>query len=163
MQPFISYLSTNIVPVILMIAGFVCLVVEMYVPGFGVPGIAGIALTVMGIILGSNSLAQALIITLVVLVLLGVALFVCMRSAAKGRLSKSKLILHEVATDPKREDDLKYFEGREGVAHTSLRPAGIIILDDMKLNVVSEGEFIKPGERVKVVKVEGKKIVVDRI
>lgn len=162
MQPILNYLAANIPAILLMLCGVILLIVEMYIPGFGAPGIIGLTLTIAGIILGSDSIAQAIVILLIILVLLGVALFVCMRSASKGRLSKSKLILHETATDPDREDDLKFFEGHIGTAHTALRPAGIVMLEDVKLNAVSDGEFISAGESVKVIRVEGKKIVVTK-
>ena len=48
----------------------------------------------------------------------------------------------------------------EGVAVTVLRPAGMAEFDGVKLNVVSDGEFIPEGERVRVSRVEGNRIVV---
>ena len=45
---------------------------------------------------------------------------------------------------------------------TALRPSGHVEIDGVKLNVVSGGEFIAEGERVKVVSVEGNRIQVSR-
>src|SRR5699024_12488280 len=53
--------------------------------------------------------------------------------------------------------------GLEGVALTGLRPSGMVELEDERVDVVSEGSFIDRGERVKVVKVEGMRIVVRKI
>ena len=57
-------------------------------------------------------------------------------------------------------DDLAYFVDKKGVAVTVLRPAGMAEFDGVKLNVVSDGEFIPEGERVRVSRVEGNRIVV---
>ena len=53
--------------------------------------------------------------------------------------------------------------GKEGVARTTLRPAGMAEFDDVKLNVVSDGEFIAVGKRVRVERVEGNRIVVQEL
>ena len=155
-------LMGNIPMLILMLVGVVLLVVEMYVPGFGAPGISGIALLVLSFVLLKPPLAQGLILFAILAAILCVALSVCLYSASKGRLSKSKLVLNDVAVSAKaaENNDLNYFIGREGVTHTALRPAGIGEFDGVKLNVVSDGEFIAQGRRVRVQKVAGNRIVV---
>ena len=42
-----------------------------------------------------------------------------------------------------------------------LRPVGTADFDGVKLEVLAEGEFIEAGKPVRVVRVEGRKIVVD--
>ena len=157
-----SLLAGNIPVLLMMIVGVVLLVVEMYVPGFGAPGISGIALLVLGFVLLKPPLAQGLILFAILAAILCVALSVCLYSASKGRLSKSKLVLNDVAVSANaaENNDLNYFIGREGVAHTALRPAGIGEFDGVKLNVVSDGEFINPGVPIRVLSVAGNRIVV---
>jgi membrane-bound serine protease (ClpP class) len=50
--------------------------------------------------------------------------------------------------------------GQEGVALTSLRPAGMARFGDKKVDVVSEGEVVDPDSRVRVVEVKGNRVVV---
>ena len=151
------------IALVALVVGYVLLVVEMCIPGFGVPGIAGIILAVLGIITMQPTPLQALIVVVVYVVLLCIALAVCLRSAAKGRLSKSRLVLNEVATkaEAPENSELAYFIGRAGTAHTPLRPAGIAEFDGVKLNVVSEGDFIDKDAPVRVSRVEGKRIIVN--
>ena len=94
--------------------------------------------------------------------ILCLALSVCLLTASKGRLNKSKLVLNDVAVpaDAAENNDLNYFLGREGTAHTALRPAGIGEFDGVRLNVVSDGEFINAGCRISVLSVEGNRILV---
>ena len=154
----VQYLPT----IVMLIVGFVLVVVEMYIPGFGVPGIAGILLLIGGVIMARPTPLQALIMVVIIVALLCIALSLCLHSAAKGRLANSRLVLKDVATQAETEEsnDLLYFVGREGVAQTVLRPAGMADFDGVKLNVVSDGEYITSGCRIIVDRVEGNRIVV---
>ena len=157
-----SLLAGNIPVVIMMLVGVALLVVEMYVPGFGAPGISGSVLLVLGFVLLKPPLAEGLILFAILAAILCVALSICLYSASKGRLSKSKLVLNDVAVSANaaENNDLNYFIGREGVTHTALRPAGIGEFDGVKLNVVSDGEFIAKDRPIRVQSVEGNRIVV---
>lgn len=152
----------NLPVVLLLVIGFILVVIEMYVPGFGAPGITGIACLIAGVILKANSALEALIMAIVIIALLCVALSISIHSVSKGRLAKSKLVLHETATDAGSigENDLKYYLDKTGTTTTVLRPVGMGEFDGVKLNVVSDGEFIAAGETVRVIAVEGNRIVV---
>ena len=160
-----SLILSHPLGLIAMIAGYVLLVVEMCIPGFGVPGIAGTVLAILGLVVLQPTALQALIIVVIYVALLCVALAICMHSVSKGRLSKSRLVLNDVAThaDAPETNDLSYFIGRTGTARSPLRPAGIADFDGVRLNVVSEGDFIEQGASVRVERVEGKRIVVSQL
>ena len=157
-----NLLMNNIPVLVMMLVGVGLLVFEMYVPGFGVPGISGIALLALGFVLLKPTMAQGLVLFAILAAILCVALSICLYSASKGRLSKSKLVLNDVAVPASvaENNDLNYFIGREGVTHTALRPAGIGEFDGVKLNVVSDGEFIGKDKPIRVQSVEGNRIVV---
>ena len=165
MEGLWSLLTGNIPVLIMMLVGVGLLVFEMYVPGFGVPGISGIALLALGFVLLKPTLAQGLLLFAILAAILCVALSICLYTASKGRLSKSKFVLNDVAVsaDAAENNDLNYFIGREGVTHTPLRPAGIGEFDGVKLNVVSDGEFIALGKPIRVQSVDGNRIVVREI
>jgi len=93
-----NFLFTHPIALVALIAGYVLLVVEFCIPGFGIPGITGIILAVLGIITMQPTPLQALIVVAVYVALLGIALALCLRSAARGRISKSRLVLSDVAT-----------------------------------------------------------------
>jgi membrane-bound serine protease (ClpP class) len=50
--------------------------------------------------------------------------------------------------------------GTDGAAITTLRPAGMAQLGSDRFDVITDGEYIRAGEAVKVIRVEGRKIVV---
>ncbi len=154
-------LIANFVWLILLIIGFALVVVEMYIPGFGFPGITGTICLIAGVALyAKTDIVAWLVMTVIIVSLLCVALSISIRSAAKGRLAKSKLVLNEVSTSGVGDNDLSYYVGRTGCATTVLRPAGIGEFDGVKLNILSDGEFIAEGAQITVTRVEGNRIFV---
>lgn len=160
MAQILSFLGENALALILMIVGFCLVIVEMYVPGFGLPGISGVLLTVVGIIIIADTVLQGLLIALIVVALLCVAFSIAIRTAARGRFMKSKLVLNSVATEQKEENPLEFYMGKEGVAATRLNPVGSGDFDGVRLRILSDGDFFEAGDKVKVVRVEGKRIYV---
>ena len=145
--------------------GFLLVIVEMFHPGFGVPGIFGGVLLIVGVIITATSVRDVIFLIIFIISVLGIALTIVLKSVTKGRLSKT-LILHETQ---KKEagytgtEDLEYFVGQEGITITILRPAGTADFNGIKMDVVSEGEFISKDKNVKIIKVEGRRIVVREI
>jgi membrane-bound ClpP family serine protease len=145
--------------------GFILVIVEMFHPGFGAPGIIGGILLVLGIVFTARTLLEALILLFIIIAILGAALTFVLQSATKGRLSKT-LILSNYQTKYNGyigTEDLDYFLDKEGIALTVLRPSGTADFSGVKMDVVSEGEYIQKGTKVKVIKVEGRRIVVKAI
>ena len=164
MESLWGLLTSNLPETILLLVGVGLLVVEMYIPGFGVPGILGIGTLLVGFVLLAPTLQQGVLLAVILAAVLCVALVICLLTASKGRLEKSRIALKDVALSPDaaRNNDLNRYVGTTGVAHTELRPAGIGEFDGQKLNVVSDGEFIGKGTGIRVRKVEGNRIVVEK-
>ena len=125
MESVVGTVLQNLPALILLVLGFVLVLVEMHIPGFGVPGILGVLSLIAGVMLFARSPTEALVITIIIVALLCVALSFVIRSATKGRLAHSKLVLHEVSVPTVSENDLNFFVGRTGEARTALRPSGI--------------------------------------
>ena len=148
--------------IIIFLVGLICLIIEMFMPNFGVVGGIGLVLLVVGILITAKTPLEAVIMFIILLAIVGIVLYVVLRSAAKGRLSKT-LILNDSLNKEAGfigTEDLEGFVGREGIASTVLRPSGTAIFDGLKLDVVSEGEFIPKGSKVKIVQVSGRRIAV---
>ena len=148
--------------------GLILLIVEVFMPGFGLPGIAGIVLEMICIALvyASYGSMAALGVTLIILAVVAIVISLALRSANKGRLSKSPVILTEtesVEGGYVAARDMEVFIGKAGKTTTVLRPTGMAEFDGVKLNVQSDGEYIAKGENVFVDHVEGAKVVVRRV
>ena len=164
----LEFIAANLPILICFVIGIGLMVLEAFMPGFGLPGSSGIILEVVAVALTwmNHGPMAALGMTLIVLSILAIAISMSLRSAANGKLSRSKLVLNDTESNEagyRSTEDLDVFLGREGVTTTVLRPTGMAEFDGVRLNVVSEGEFIQSGTRVQIVRVEGSRILVRTI
>ncbi|MFP4057649.1 MAG: NfeD family protein [Candidatus Brocadiia bacterium] len=72
-------------------------------------------------------------------------------------LTATSALTHEGGTS---EETARSLVGKEGVAQSDLRPAGVAVVGGQRVDVVSEGGMVEAGARVKVVAVEGNRVVV---
>lgn len=164
----LEFLLANLPIAICVVAGLSLLVVEVFMPGFGVPGISGIVLLLISAALlwmRAGPLA-ALALIVIIVAMVAIALSITLKSASSGRLSKSPIILKDAMRTEDgyvAADDMSVFVGRAGETRTVLRPSGIADFDGVRLNVVSDGIYLKQGAKVKIDRVEGSRIVVSEI
>ena len=164
----LEFIAANLPILICFLIGIGLMVLEAFMPGFGLPGISGIILEVVAVALTwmNHGPVAALGMTLIILSILAIAISMSLRSAANGKLSRSKLVLNDTESNEagyRSTEDLEVFLGKEGLTTTVLRPTGMAEFDGVRLNVVSEGEFIQSGTQVQIVRVEGSRILVRTI
>lgn len=160
---FLTFIGTiNFISIAIFIVGVALMVVELFNPGFGAAGIAGIILLVVDIFMTARTFRQGLIMSALVAVLILVFLILGTRIASKGKLPKS-LVLSE-ATDTQSgfvgASDYASLKGKTGTVVTMLRPAGMAEIDGRRVDVVSQGSFIDEGTEIVVAEVEGNRVVV---
>jgi membrane-bound serine protease (ClpP class) len=158
--PAFSWGSLIAVMVVLA-AGVALLGVEVFVtPGFGVGGVTGVILLVVGcigswVVLGPTWGALVIVVTVA---LTTVVFILGLRSkAARKRLVLDTEQPHGGGVET---SDLAHLVGAEGTAKTDLRPAGIAVVGDERVDVVSEGGFIDKDTSIKVVAVDGPRVIV---
>ena len=159
----------NWIPIALcFLSGIALVTLEVFLPGFGLPGVAGVGLLLgaVGLTWANLGAVAAMCVLILCLAAAALAVFLAVKSAAKGRLAKSNIILNETESTEKgyrAVSDMEAYLGRESVTTTVLRPAGIADFEGVRLNVVTEGEFVNPQVKVRIEKVEGPRIVVRAI
>lgn len=146
----------------LFVAGAVLIVMEIHTPGMGFFGLGGILcilasffLSLGGDLAAMNMMAVSLVIAVAIFLLI-------LKKLPSSRLW-ARLVLHDSETTNAgfvSSDDYQRYLGRTGVVLKILRPAGVIEIDGDHLDVVSEGQYIVAGSKVKVVSVSGNRIVV---
>lgn len=161
----LEFIAANLPIIICFIIGIGLLILEAFMPGFGVPGITGIVLEVITLVMTwfEHGPLATLAMLLIVLLVLAIAISTSLRSITRGRLSKSSLVHSETESNEdgyRSIEDLAVFMDKEGTATTVLRPAGIADFEGVRLNVSSEGDYIPAGTMVRIIKVEGAKILV---
>ncbi len=162
----------SVIEIIIFVVGVALLLIELFVvPGFGVFGILGIGAVVASLFLGLladfNIISWDMIsIALIQLAASFIATFIIGYFLSKVLPKTSvfnKLILRDniiirsgYATEPETLD----LVGKEGEAVTDLRPSGTVLIGDSRIDVVTEGDYLAKGSKVKVVKESGSKVVV---
>ncbi|MEW6379793.1 MAG: NfeD family protein [bacterium] len=178
---------------LLLIGTVLLLLEILVIPGFGLTGILGLAALAAGFILslvGRNPTSWELwsavshisIVMLIALIALALSVKFLAKSAAVQRLvlqTRTGQGRQREAEQPKtdtaapeearpalksdQEPDRVQHLDQSGVALTNLRPAGKAAFGKKRLNVVSEGDFIDRGSAVRIVRVEGSRIMVQKI
>jgi membrane-bound ClpP family serine protease len=150
------------IAIILFIAGFILIGIEMAIPGFSVPGVSGIICLVVAIFLVSDSFVEGAVIALIILALLGIMFAIILSLLSKAKL-KSPIILKDEQNKEKgfiSSTDLRYLLGKQGVAVTDLRPSGTGDFDGIEFDVISEGKYITKDTKLVIYKVQGSKLIV---
>jgi membrane-bound serine protease (ClpP class) len=147
----------------LFVLGILLLAIEMFVPGFGVFGLAGIICIAGSIVIAFPDPGQALVSLTIAVIASGFIMYFVARYLVKTP-AFDRLILGTKQDKSQgyvaSHEDLSIYQGKKGTALTPLRPAGAVDFDGRRLDVVTEGEFIPAGSPVVAVKVEGNKITV---
>lgn len=151
----------NWLHIALFLIGILLMILEIFLPG-GIIGAIGFTSIVTGLVMaaydtkqGIASLGIAVLVTAVVVFLL------VKRYGVKGLFNKFVLQDEQHNTEgyvaPKDQRELLH---QEGVALTTLRPAGMVKVEGRRIDAVTSGEFIQAGTAIVVVLVEGTRIVV---
>lgn len=153
---------------IVIVLGVLLVCAEIFfLTGTIVPGIAGIVLVMSGIwFFSEGDLMRGALAFICIAFIITV---ICVVAHFTGHLARAwrRFSLHSeqkndegyVAPNP----EYKNYLNKNGQALTVLRPAGTAIIDGDRLDVVTEGDYIQQGETVRVVAVEGVRIVVSAV
>ena len=148
----------------LIVLGVFLMALELFViPGFGVSGIIGIAALTTGIFLVTDSLLEGVLYTSGSLIILGIITYWSFSSPRTRRLwRKFTLSTSQTLKGGYVAPKVHYetYLGRVGVSLTQLRPAGTADFEGEHLDVVTEGGFIGRGTSIRVIAVEGTRIIV---
>lgn len=165
----------NWIEIFLFLLGMVLLTLEIFViPGFGIAGISGTGLVIAAIFLAlvkhpfqiprrelieaSYTLVYSLIITFAVVLL-------SFKFLPQSGLWKRLVLTQQEKTGRgfRAATSRKTYLGKTGNTLCHLRPSGRAAFGDEILDVISEGGFIEKKKEVKVVNIEGNRIVVREV
>ncbi|HSV56700.1 MAG TPA: NfeD family protein, partial [Magnetospirillaceae bacterium] len=169
--------------IILFLLGMALIAVELFIlPGFGVAGISGIVLIGTALILSMQDFVLPTVdwewgllgrnfLTVGSGLLAGIAGIGVLALAGPKiklfeRMTLKTVIEGTASGDPGVDSALEnrespsVLEGRSGVARTTLRPSGRAEIDGTLYSVETDGMYVPEGTTVRVVKVQGSRILV---
>lgn len=159
--------------IVIFVVGVILLLLEIFViPGFGIVGVLGIIMIIAGLFLGligdfsitdTNDLSNAIIQLASSFVMTGAAVFVLSKFLPKTKVWNNLILQTNISSTSGYASnlDLTALIGAEGVALTDLRPSGTAIINNKRVDVVTDGEYIKNGAIIVVNFIQGSKVVVE--
>jgi membrane-bound serine protease (ClpP class) len=140
--------------------GILLLLIEAFIPGFGLFGFGGVACMVASVFLSVDSPRLAMQYLMWTSIAFMLALFGIIRGLSRRGLGKVLTLKKDERGFLPARADLSHITGLQGQALTTLRPAGTAQFGEEKVDVVTEGEFVKAGTTVKVIRVDGARVTV---
>jgi len=149
--------------IVLLAVGLGLIVAEVFFPSLGLLAVLATAALVGSVAMAfqeSSAMGVRFLIAIAVLVpatiMAGFKLFP--RSPLGKRMVVSGPTFDTARADPRAGSLL----GQEGSIEADCRPAGMARLGGRRVDVVTRGEWIESGARVRVVEVQGNRVVVAR-
>lgn len=154
-------LRAMVLVVTLLIVGGFLLLAETVLPGM-IAGILGVLCLIGGVAVGYQEFGATtgnwIFLGTMVGLLVGFVLWLKYFPDSRfARLYTSQGTVGDIGTERPE------LVGQSGVAHTGLRPSGVAIIGGERVDVVTEGALIEHGAAVKVIAVEGARVVVRQI
>jgi membrane-bound serine protease (ClpP class) len=157
--------------IIALMVGIILLAAEIFIiPGFGVAGIAGIALTVSSLILimlnndffNFEFVPLGDIVKATLAAIGGLTGGVLLLFFGGAKLTETKAFKRIALTDTQESSqgysvrtNEQNLVGKSGVAHTVLRPSGKVLIEGNVYDAFTRGEYIQKGDQIEVIGTEG--------
>lgn len=144
MEPLTLYIT-------LLLAGFMLIGMEIFVPG-GILGIIGSGAWLVAAGVGMVKFETPWnVLSAFVLLLMGVLTFVVwIKYFPKSRIGKSLSLAESTKAYKAHRTVDEYPVGTPGEAVSTLRPSGIARFEGQRVDVVADGEWIEAGQPVKI-------------
>lgn len=151
------------------VVGIALLLVEVFViPGFGIAGIVGVTLMIGSVFYVFRTayelqtaifwLSSSVIMTVTLAI---VAAYFLPKTRAWNRFVLATEMEAEQGYHSAGDEDFQSYLGQTGTAITPLRPAGAVRIGNKRIDALTAGDFIAPDSQIRVIEVEGSKIVVE--
>lgn len=167
--------------ILVFVAGIILIALELFaIPGFGVAGITGIALAVIGLTLSLignigfefQGLPMTRVFESLAIVVIAAFLSIILSFYTTSRLFGRKTIFGEFALSSTQQAGMGYIAadmhfselvGKSGIAHTMLRPAGKVEIGDDVYDAVAQTGYIEKGVEIYVIKYENAQLIVRKV
>jgi membrane-bound serine protease (ClpP class) len=142
----------------LLVVGILLILAETVLPGI-IAGVLGVCCVIAGIIEGYVRFGSHTGNIILLSVFFGLIAGFCLwlRFFPDSRMAKlvvSNKVVGDIGTEQPE------LVNQTGTAFTNLRPAGTALINGQRVDVVTEGQMIERGASLKVVAVEGMRVVV---
>ena len=157
--------TISAITIIIFCIGVLLVIIELFVVG-AVLGLIGMALIIFSIITMGDNL-PIMVLNVCIALILSIIEWVILVKFFNKKISFFENVVLKDSTNKESgyssHNDRSHLVGTTAVTLTDLRPAGIILYDNERIDAVSEGSFINKDVKVKIIEVEGTRVVVREI
>lgn len=148
--------------VFLFLFGVILILVEAFMPGFGIFGIGGLVAVAASIVLSAATAVEGMRILIYSFFLSAVVSYFAFRYFHRRGMLRRFILIDQATREGgySSASSMEHLLNKEGVTITPLRPSGIVEIENSRYDVVSEGSYVPDGNKIKVVRIEGSRIVV---
>ena len=174
--------AINILELIILVCGIILLLIELFIiPGFGVTGIIGICLILIGTFvlmlpgidlfhldslqIGSEAILERGVYFSLAIILSMVVILVLARYVTPKFYRYAKIVLtgEQESKDGYIAGPTEFPKiGSAGVTFTELRPFGKILVEGNLYSATADGKFMEKGAAIIVTAIDGNKVIVTR-
>lgn len=158
---------------VLIMIGLVLVLLEAFViPGFGIAGILGIAAIIGGVVLSMlGKFPTPADISRAVWITIGALLLATMGAFALLKLFEKRPFWAKISLAAAEKKGAGFVSsaqepalvGQVGTAFTDLHPTGTGVFSGRRRDVITSGEYIDAGQKIKIVRDEGYRLIVERV
>ncbi len=154
-----------VVSLLLVLAGFACIFLELLIPSAGLIALISGSLLVSGIIVGFTAgTVPGIVIMVLTLVALPIVIAFLIQIWPNTPIGRRLFIAlpkkEDVEPDQTVVDSLESLIGKSGVARSKLLPAGSITIDGRHYDAVSDGMPIEKDQKITVISIKAQRIFV---
>ena len=153
--------SAIYIPVFLQLIGILVIIAEIILPSGGILSILAAGLFGYSLYLVFTQLSTSAGMAFVIadLILIPILVYFGIKFLAKSPVTLRTKLSREDGVTAQSQDQNHYL-GRQGLAITDLRPSGVAKINEERLDVVTQGEYIEKQTKILVIAVRGNQIVV---
>jgi len=154
-------LTKLLVPIILQIVGVITIIAEIIVPSMGILTLAAIGAFGYSLyyVFTYISVQTGVVFIAADSILIPTAVIIGMKMVARSPLALHKTLSRDNGVFS-QDKNLSSLLGQKGVVLSDLRPSGKALIEGIKYDVVSSGDFISKGTDIEIIKIDGNRIVV---
>ena len=148
-------------PIILQLVGILVIIAEIILPSGGVlsllaAGLFGYSLYIVFVDVSSSA---GMVFIIADLILIPILVYVGLKFLAKSPVTLRTELSKKDGVISQSPDENDYL-GKGGRALTDLRPSGVALIDDERVDVVTRGEYLESQASIVVIGVRGNQIIV---
>ena len=153
-----------IFPIILQILGFLVIMAEIFIPSLGLLTLIALGIFAYSLYLvySGISTTAGLVLTSIDVILIPVMIIVGIKILARSPLALKQELSKKHGVVSQKLELMRYLN-MEGLSVTDLRPAGTAMIDQQRLDVVTDGEYVEKNRPIVVTGISGNRIVVEQI